>query len=155
MVAITIMAMLSSFGIASFVSYSRSQALQSATQDFVTTLQQAKSSASSQVKPDTCTSTGSLDGYQVIKNSEDSYTMGPICGGTLDTSASKIVTFSPASNIAFFSADDLTMTFRTVTADVTFDPSQPEDYVEIILQETQSQKIKTVRIYTDGRINVQ
>lgn len=61
-VVFAIIAVLSTLGVASFVSYGRSQALNSSVSDLVTILNLAKSRAQSQVKP-SCA--GSLDGYEI------------------------------------------------------------------------------------------
>src|SRR3990167_1262351 len=53
LVAFVVIAVLSTIGIASFVSYSRSQALTQATNDLATTLTVARSRAQAQVKPST------------------------------------------------------------------------------------------------------
>lgn len=64
LVVFSIIAILSSVSVASFVSYSRSQELKSAASDVSTLLSQAKSRAQSQVKPDVC-GTSQLEGYEV------------------------------------------------------------------------------------------
>lgn len=61
-VVFAIIAALSTLGVASFVSYSRTQALNSAVNDLVSILNLAKSRAQSQVKP-SCA--GPLDGYEI------------------------------------------------------------------------------------------
>ncbi len=154
MVAITIMALLSSFGIVSFVTYSRSQSLKAATQDFITVLQSAKASATSQIKPDTCANTGVLDGYEVIRNSQSSYSIGPVCGGTYDSASSKTVTLPTNGNVSFDDGSSLTILFQTVTGIVSFDPPQSNNYADVVLRESQSNATQTVRVYSDGRINV-
>ncbi len=65
MVVLSIIAILSMLGIASFVNYNRSQTVDSAANDFATVLNLAKSRALSQVKPSSCAVTTALDGYEV------------------------------------------------------------------------------------------
>lgn len=64
LVVFSIIAILASVTLASFVSYSRSQALKAATSEMATFFTQAKSRAQSQVKPDVCGSE-QLQGYEV------------------------------------------------------------------------------------------
>jgi prepilin-type N-terminal cleavage/methylation domain-containing protein len=83
-VAFSIMAILGTIGIASFVSYSRSQALQQATNELVTTVNTARAKAVAQVN-DAC-SGGVLNGYDVVLTKgtnpyPDSYALNAICGG--------------------------------------------------------------------------
>lgn len=63
LVVLSVIGIVATVGIASFVSYSRSSAVQQAALDVVTLLKDAKSRAQSQVKPSSCT--GNLLGYQV------------------------------------------------------------------------------------------
>ncbi|MBI2430425.1 MAG: prepilin-type N-terminal cleavage/methylation domain-containing protein [Candidatus Levybacteria bacterium] len=66
-IVIAVTAVLSVIGIAAFVSYSRTQALNAATQDVVTMLQVAKSRAQSQVIPENhLCGTSRFAGYQVV-----------------------------------------------------------------------------------------
>jgi prepilin-type N-terminal cleavage/methylation domain-containing protein len=158
-VAVTIMAILSSFGIAGFISYSRSQSLNTATQDFVTALQSAKAATASQVKPTSCASTGVFQGYQVniiSSSNSNSYTVGPVCGGVYDTASSRTTILPASSNVTFSNISNLTITFEPITGVVRFSSSSTNDYRDIVLRESQSNPAptKTVRIYSDGRINV-
>lgn len=152
MVAMTIMVLLSSVGISSFVTYSRSQSLQNATQDIVTMLQLAKASSNSQVKPTTCTDASeTLDGYEIIITSSNTYTMGPVCNEELKQVERKDITLP--KNIEFISPSQLNIIFHTVSGVVTFDSADP-NYADIEIQEVQSGSIKTIRVFSDGRINV-
>ncbi len=83
-VAFSIMAVLSTIGIASFVNYSRAQTLQQATNGLITTLNTAKAKSLVQVKPDACI--GTLGGYSVIlTKANNSYKLQAICsGGSVD-----------------------------------------------------------------------
>ncbi len=60
----SVFAVLSTIGVASFVTYSRTQTLSAATFDLSTMFNVAKSRASSQVKPSSC-GVNVLDGYKV------------------------------------------------------------------------------------------
>lgn len=62
-VVFSIISVVSSIGIASFVTYSKTQAFNSVVSDFTNTLSLAKSRAQSQVKPSSCS--GTFDGYQM------------------------------------------------------------------------------------------
>lgn len=66
LVVFSITAVLSTLGIASFLSYSRAQDLRNASYDLSTLLNSAKSSAQAQVKPaDKCLTTDMLNAYKV------------------------------------------------------------------------------------------
>lgn len=62
-IAFSIMAIISTIGLAAFVDYSRSQSLNNAVNELVTILNKAKSNAQSQVVPASCTS---FQGYKII-----------------------------------------------------------------------------------------
>lgn len=64
LVVFSVIAIVSSVSVASFVSYNRSQALKFTTTELTTLLTQAKSRAQSQVKPDSC-GNSPLEGYEV------------------------------------------------------------------------------------------
>lgn len=84
-IVFSVIAILSIIGIASFVSYSHSQTLNTATLDVSTMLNTAKSKALSQVKPaqGSC-SAQPLDGYKVIVSRLDgTYEINAICGGNI------------------------------------------------------------------------
>ena len=82
-IVVSIMAALTTMGVASFVSYSRSQSLQTAALDFSTTLNLAKSRSFSQVKPQQCVSQA-LEGYRVqILAGNDGYELQAICAGNV------------------------------------------------------------------------
>jgi prepilin-type N-terminal cleavage/methylation domain-containing protein len=79
--SISIMAIISTFSIASFVSYSNSQTVQTAAADVVDTLNLAKSRAVSQVIDNQCTGK-SLTAYQVTFTVPDHYALEVVCDGT-------------------------------------------------------------------------
>lgn len=90
LIVFSIIAILSMVGIAAFVNYSRTQALNTATSELVTLLNTARSRAQSQVKPSVC-STQELNGYEVrlcgidssecINSSGYNYELDVKCGG--------------------------------------------------------------------------
>jgi len=156
-VAVTIMAVLSSFGIAGFINYGQTQSLNSATQDFVTALQSAKAATASQVKPSSCASTGTFEGYQITistASNTNSYTIGPVCGGIYDTLSSRTTILPANGNISFSNITTAKITFHPITGTASFEPVSTNNYFDTILRESQSGSTKTVRIYSDGRINV-
>lgn len=95
-VVFSAISILSTIGIASFVNYSRSQALQTSATDLVNTLNLAKSRALSQVKPSQCTSQDALSGYQVNVLNNSTYNISVICGGT-----HTVATITLPTNITF------------------------------------------------------
>ena len=76
-VVFSVIAVLSTIGIASFVNYSKAQSLSGAVSDFQSTLNDAKSRALSQVKPAECTS--ALSGYWVEIIDNKNYKLSAIC----------------------------------------------------------------------------
>lgn len=84
-VVFSVIATLSVVGIASFVSYSRAQTLQQATNDFIGVLNSAKARSASQVKPTpTCPSSSTLQGYSVtvtLTGNANTYALNVICSG--------------------------------------------------------------------------
>jgi prepilin-type N-terminal cleavage/methylation domain-containing protein len=117
-VVFSIMAVLGTVGIASFVSYSRSQALQQVTSDLITTINTAKANAVSQTKPDSCQNK-SLNGYRVYLVL-DSYKLQAICNGSVsvpDISSTSMPTngvkFDPTMTLP------MTITFSVISGGVT------------------------------------
>ncbi len=112
-VVFSVISIVSGIGIFSFVTYSRSQTLTTATNDFVTFLYTAKSRAQSQVKPSDATAcSGSLDGYEIRLCSgsttcegisdvvqDRTYVVYPRCGGATVPSLADVKTFP--TNISF------------------------------------------------------
>lgn len=113
-VAISVIAILSTLGIAAFVDYSRRQELENATKDIVETLNLAKSRAQSQVKPVAGKCDPSfgyvLKGHKVIFKSKE-YRISAVCGDDthdfdaneeIKTTSSNItISNDPADNILF------------------------------------------------------
>jgi len=170
-VVVTIMMILGTTGIASFVTFSRSQELNTATQNLVTIMQLAKASATSQVKPvSSLCNSGTLDGYAVTVNPSSSYTAGsntysiaPVCGGTADSVTQ--IEYTLPVNIRFTADEPQTILFHVINGDVTFSPVTQIAYMDVILQNGQIAEIpnptpplnglKVIRVYNDGRINLQ
>lgn len=104
-VVISILAILTTVGLAAFVSYSRTQTIASAASDLSTILNLAKSRSFSQVKPEQCVNQ-SLDGYKVlIFLSSNSYEMDAVCSGNVY----KIKSVNLPQNVVF-SSDATTST---------------------------------------------
>lgn len=82
-IVISILAIISTVGLASFVNYSRKQTLQSSADQLITTLNLAKSRAFSQVKPQECNSQP-LNGYKVvISETNNSFELDAVCSGNV------------------------------------------------------------------------
>ncbi len=123
LIVFSIIGILSVKGIAALADYSRSQALNTAVLDLVTTLQQARNRSASQVKPDIC---GTLDGYKIGLCSRDatscaatdgsySYAMYAVCGNnTVFIDGKKFPT-----NISYDNATSTnSILFRVITGGV-------------------------------------
>ena len=80
----SIIAVITSITLASFSSIKSTQANSDAVDDFVSLLQQAKSSALSQVKPSDCYNQ-TLGGYQVVITSTNMYELDYVCGSVQHT----------------------------------------------------------------------
>jgi len=84
-IVFTVISILSTIGIASFVDYSRVQVVQSAGSNLEATINMAKSRALSQTKPAGCESQV-LQGYEVVidtVNKPNSYTIWAVCSDSL------------------------------------------------------------------------
>lgn len=110
LVVITVMGLIFGIGIPSFVTYKNIQSLQTAELGVVTTLQQAKSQAESQVKPVSCSALQSLDGYQVQILSTQTYQLGFVCSGVYTGGS---VINLPATIVFTFSSYPQTFFFKT------------------------------------------
>lgn len=107
LIVISILAVLGSAGVASFVSYSRSQTLNTAALDIVTTLQVARSRAATQIKKSDCNGK-ILDGYRFnicklsgsdCNPSSLDYELVAVCGGGNSTTV--ITTKSLPSQVSW------------------------------------------------------
>lgn len=118
LIVISLIAMLSTLGIAAFLSYSRTQTLNTAVLDVVSMLNVAKFRAQSQVRPNegACTSAANqLDGYQVnIDISTKQYKLLAVCGGF----SVEIMTKTLPANISFQSAAPTSILFRVLSGGV-------------------------------------
>lgn len=112
-VTLTIIAILSTIGIAAFVNQSRTSALQTGASQFVSALNLAKSRAMSQVKPSVCE--GDLEGYIVTITDSDTYQLDVECGGTHSIQSNQKlpsnITFVPSGGDLF----PLTFSFAVLT----------------------------------------
>lgn len=106
MVVLALIGLLSVGAIASFTNFSHSQTFQSSVNDFIAAVNFARSSAASQVKPNTstvsCKANSSLVNYQVTVNTVNSYQVVAACNDGNVTVSS--YTF-PNSNITFSAGD--------------------------------------------------
>lgn len=98
----SIIGILSGVGVYTFGNYNKSQVFQQGYDNFVQTLNVAKSKAMSQV--DSCRAGESLNGYSVVIQSSNSYSLNVVCSGTLtlvsDYTLPTGMTFSVNSNSA-------------------------------------------------------
>lgn len=107
-IVISVLAILTTVGLASFVSYSRTQAVQSASYELITTLNLAKSRSFSQVKPTACINT-SLDGYKVVILPDyKSYELDAVCSGG---NVYRIQNIALPQNITFSASDTTSTSF--------------------------------------------
>jgi len=116
-VVFSIIAILSTIGVASYTSYARQQLLQGAVNDLSAVLNTAKSKASAQVKPSTCL--GSLQGYGVTiyktavgSHVANSYTLSASCSGNVSPIESPSVNLP--TGVTFDSSTDTSSIFFSV-----------------------------------------
>ncbi len=104
LVVFSIIGILASISIVSFVDYSRNQELKAATSEVMMLLNQAKSKTQSQVKPKAC-GTNSLEGYEVricgligsLCSASDTYELYARCGVV----TTKLMSKKLAKNVSF------------------------------------------------------
>lgn len=125
-VAFSIIAVLSTIGVAAFLNYSRSQTLQQATNDLITTLNVAKSKAIAQIKPNDarCLPDKVLSGYKVVLNTGQ-YTLYAVCGNGVNVPIPPATDTTPITaklpkGVSFDSSMTLpmTITFGVLTGGV-------------------------------------
>lgn len=99
-VVFSVIAIISTVGLASFVSYSKSQALGQAQNDLINTLSLAKSDAFSQVKPTQCANY-TLENYSVTINTSTwrTYYLKVTCSGNTFTLATTTIPSSSGVTI--------------------------------------------------------
>lgn len=142
-IVFTIFTILSGVGVASFVTYSRSQAVDNSLRELKTTVYTARSRALSQLKDSSCVSNGTslqLLGYEVVlcsvpghshpanvgcNNVSNAYELQMICGksdGSSQTAFTVLEKKFIDSNISFDTTSNATyFFFATITAAVTTD----------------------------------
>ena len=125
-VVVTVMAILSTIGLASFSEYNHSQTLGAVTLDVYTMLNTAKSRAQSQVKPSTCLAPNTLDGYKVsicgplsscTIGSTDDYQLQAVCSGV----GTRIDGKNLPQNISFVSSQGKSFLFPVIKGGATVD----------------------------------
>ncbi len=115
-VVLSVAAVISVIGIAAFVSYNQTQALNTTAADIASMFSVAKSRAASGVKPTTCSSSQSLDGYQIfISIVNRTYKLNAICPPV----TSLILTSILPSTISFSNPTDMTFFFPVLTGGFT------------------------------------
>ena len=131
LVTFTLISIVSGLGFASFMSYSRRQVVVQSAADLKQTIDLARFSALSQVKPAACGATDELSGFEVnfcsnaiCLTSGVDYEMNVICGGIEQVQTTKTlpdnVTFSNVTG----SPTCATLTFNTITSVVTGTPCE-------------------------------
>lgn len=157
-VVFTVIAILSTIGIASFVNYSRAQSLQTGAQDLFTTLNLAKSRTLSQVKPDLCSTTETLDGYKVTidySGNSNEYKLYVICSTLPHEIKSSIL----PTNISFDGSGTpiASVLFRVITGGVDLKDASdaPIAGIGTIKINGYSSQSKTIQIDTGGNVSVQ
>lgn len=144
-VVFSVIAIISTIGIASFVSYTNSQKLRNAVLEVKTALQDARSQALSQTRPNTCN--GTLDAYEVRICCKSSGTGCPSCITSGDYEIDAI-----CSNVA------VNTSFGTLPSDVTFSSTQTTQrtfhFVPIVGGVTNSGTIGITQSNTTQTINV-
>ncbi|OGH13428.1 MAG: hypothetical protein A3H50_00090 [Candidatus Levybacteria bacterium RIFCSPLOWO2_02_FULL_37_10] len=114
-VVLSVAAVISLIGIASFVSYSQQQSINTAAADIANMFSLAKSRAASQVKPSSCS--GALNGYRISipDIASKTYQLDAVCS----SGDSLILTNTLPSNISFGSANSTIFTFYVLTGGFT------------------------------------
>lgn len=146
-VVFSVIAILSSIGVAASVNYSRAQSLESAYQNLLTTLNQAKSYSVSQYKPDECKDKV-LEKYIVELDVDNSvYTFSVNCESQYEISSASLpkdVSFSGTETTSRF------FEFPILTGGIHADSLASSPW-EIRLLGSDS-RYKIITIYQDGRI---
>lgn len=151
-VVVSVAAILTTVGIASFSSYNQTEKVKTASLELVNALNTAKARAQSQEKPSSC---NPLNGYKV----EFCYSGG--CGGAT-TYSYVLYAVCGANSVSVYNTKfpqgisiDTTNTtansfsFRTFTGAVEFGGVNPS---VIKVKDTNSSLTKTINVYSDGRI---
>jgi prepilin-type N-terminal cleavage/methylation domain-containing protein len=115
LVAISIMGIISTVGIASFVNYNDKQVMEGTASDVANFYILARQRAISQVKPDQCSTTDSLSGYRVVLNTSTStYQLSVVCGASSYIVEQKKL----PSNVTFVTTSPTTVFFNVPNANV-------------------------------------
>lgn len=150
-VAFSVIIVLSLAGIAASVSYSRAQSLTTAVQELKSVLNQAKSYAQSQYKPDECEDYA-LEGYKVtINESSDEYALFPICGD-VDLEMSKK---SLPNDVEFGEAAGNSsgyFTFPVLTGGINGDGLSSSPWEIRLISSQESDRFKIITISSNGSI---
>ena len=137
LVVLVLMALVVGITVPNINTYNNTETLQSAELGVVSSLQQAKSQAESQVKPTSCLASQSLDGYRVDFTSSTQYQLEDMCSG----SPAVVSSATLPTNILFtFSSYPQTFFFRTLQGGVTYTTNT----IRVKDQVTDAQQIITV-----------
>lgn len=105
-VVVALIGIMTAIGSNTFLSYSRTQKLQTAANDLVTIFNVAKSNSLSQVKnPTLCLATDVLSGYRVVISNSTCYSLYAVCGGDKVVSSKFLpggITISSGTPTSFF-----------------------------------------------------
>ncbi len=146
-IVFAVITVLSSIGVAASVRYSRAQSLESAYQNLLTTLNQAKSYSVSQYKPRECQDKV-LQKYRIdLDTTNSNYTFYVYCESQYEISTTdlpKDVSFSSSETTSSF------FEFPILTGGINADTSSLSPW-EIRLLGSDG-RYKIIRIYSDGRI---
>lgn len=151
-VVIGTLGVLSTIGIASFVSYSRTQAINSAAFDVVTSINLAKSRARTQYKPSTGTCrVPVLRGYQITIVDATTYRLEVNCEGFVDILPGATATLPSNGNITFAAASrNKTFLFKVLSGSVQIPGGLQSDTIVI----TGFGITKTITISSNGKIAI-
>lgn len=148
-VVITIIMIISTIGIASFVDYGRTQEVNTATLEIASMLQLARSRTISQIRPPDSVvqcSGKTLDGYRVTFSDSRNYLLKAVCEGNEYNLPNESRTLSSNLSITSLSFPN-SFTFRVLTGGVDgVDPAGTNITV------SGYGKTKTIMLYNNGRI---
>lgn len=148
-IAISILAILATAGVASLVTYSRKETIVTAYQDVLSSFNEAKLTAASQVKPnDASCISQPLDGYQIEISAQNSYKLEAVCGGNIAVVETKTL---PANVI--FSLSPATFIFTVIKGTVESTSPLPVNLtIKYDPSKINYSYSKTISIYKDGRL---
>lgn len=158
LVVISVIGVISISGIAAFVSYDKSQKLNTAALDVVSMLNLAKSRAQTQVKPEACTNPDPdeiLYGYEVVItiNTVD-YELNVRCEDSLSTKIHPILSNTLPNNYSFSASSTISnIFFPVLKGGVEGDYSMLTENKVIIIDDGDS--TKNIQVDTSGNITIQ